>query len=547
MEGIKEIVKNLKQMFMSKSIHFQSFMTEIQKLMNASLNSNKETLDYVLYNLKEFIPVLSPIGVAILSTALGAMVESGGNPMIAVKELLDKVEKIASLSMNFNNACFEAGVPRSDNPHAVIASVKKKIPLEAEAWDTLERIYPPVVAMLSKSKEARKLVKTYPELLRLIFTLARNNKGAMWLAKMFAVLDDEEMLVFYPSLELGYRIITSGVADNYQLHLLLAGALIGVEKDGWIPGIPPDPTLVSYVRDVHYIGDARTEGFFEMRNWRGLKPDGTLVQMFEAYNDVRFDYFCLWGEGPLIEIPPFDGIRVIFLDPPSRGKFKISRNFNARRVFPFMDAELKVIEKLSKETVRDYFKQITERNEANKDKPFISKEGQERDMSQMLFERDDIKIMRKEELQPKKKAKEEQELRETSHLEFFEKVKAIDSDKEIIKYLNDFETRDYEHLFFTPPYAQDFPIYSLIDTIRNGLNSEDISFFSGTARFLMRLASVLSRTISSESLYSGSIVFLFNSLYESKLINKVPLVKDKIDFIVKIYNGSKYQFYNEHK
>ena len=56
-----------------------------------------------------------------------------------------------------------------------------------------------------------------------------------------------------------------------------------------------------------------------------------------------------------------------------------------------MDAELEIIEKFSKETVHDHFKQIIERNEANKDKPFISKESQERDMSQMLFGRDDIK------------------------------------------------------------------------------------------------------------------------------------------------------------
>ncbi|MFX0023866.1 MAG: zinc ribbon domain-containing protein [Candidatus Hermodarchaeota archaeon] len=401
MEGIKEIVQNVRQMFMSNTIQIQSFIMELQKLMNAATNANKETLDYVLNDLKEFIDGLGPIGAAILSTALGAMVESGGDPMIAVKELLDKVEEIASLSMDFNNACFEAGVPESDNPHAIIDSVKKKKPLEAQAWDALGQIYPPVVAMLSKSKEARKLVKNYPELLRLIFALARNNKGAKWLADMFVVLDDEEILVFYPSLELGYRIITSGIANNGQLHLLLAGALIGDEKDGWIPGTPPDPTLVSYVRDVYYIGDARTEGFFEMRNWRALKPDGTLVQVFETYNNVRFDYYCIWGEGPLIEIPPFEGIRVIFLDPPATGKFQITRNFNARRIFPFMDAELKVIEKLSKETVREYFKQIIEKNEENKDKPFISKEQQDRDMSQMLFGVDEIKIPPKGQVQPK--------------------------------------------------------------------------------------------------------------------------------------------------
>ena len=49
--------------------------------------------------------------------------------------------------------------------------------------------------------------------------------------------------------------------------------------------------------------------------------------------------------------------------------------------------QLEVKEKLSKKTVRNYFKKIIEKNEEDKDKPFVSKEEQEQDRDHMLFGR----------------------------------------------------------------------------------------------------------------------------------------------------------------
>lgn len=379
MEGIKNIVENLKEISKTDNVSLQNFAGEIQSLLISIQNLNRDSLNKILNDLKDLILDLNPMKSALISVACGALVERGAKPMILAEVLFKKVTNLLSLSMNFNDACYEAGVRDSNDPYSVINRVKKDMPLEAEAWDAFERIYPAVVAVLSKSKDARKNVKTYNELVDITYKLSGNNRGAQWLAKIISVLDDEELLILYPSHELGYRIKISGISNNHQLHLLLAGTLIGDEKEGWIPGNPPDSKLVSYVRDVYYIGDAHAEGYFQMFNWRALKPDGTLVKLFETYNNVRFDYYVIWGEEPPITIPKFDDTRIILLSPPSSEKINIKRSFNARREFPFMDAELQVLEKLSLQKVRDFITKIKRINSSNKENPFVSRETQDRD------------------------------------------------------------------------------------------------------------------------------------------------------------------------
>ncbi len=362
MDKIKDIVENIKAISKTDRAPIQSFVGPIQQLLTSIDSLDKDTSDFVLKELKDSIADLKPMKSAFLSIACGALVENGANPMIWAHELLKKVNNLLLLAMDFNNACFHAGVPNSDDPQSLIATVKAKKPLEAEAWDAIDRIYPAVVSTLSKSKEARRIVKSYNELIDLTYNLARNNEGGQWLAKIVSVLDDEEILVFYPSLELGYKVRISGISDNYQLHILLADALIGNEKEGWIPGKKPDPQIISHLKDVHYTGDAHFSGVFEMRNYKALKPDGKLVQYFEEYKNTRFDFFFIWGEGPPISIPKFENYRIVLLSPPAEGKVNIQRSFNARREFQFLNAELEVLEMISKEQVRSWLNRMKNSN-----------------------------------------------------------------------------------------------------------------------------------------------------------------------------------------
>lgn len=383
MARIKDIVENIKTKSKKKEVSAQSFVEEIKTFLDIIQNLDKASMDNFLDELKNYITELSPLKAALLSVACGALVEHRADPLIALDPILEKVNTFLSLSLEFIKAFQEETKAHPGNPQSIYNSVSERMPLEAEAWNALDQIYPSVIAMLSKSKEARKRVKLNEKLITLADLLYEKHRAAKWLFKISSILDDEEMLVLYPAMELGYRIKISGISSNHQLHLLLAGTLIGNEKKGWISGTPPDPKLVSYVRDVFYTGNARAESYFQMHNWRGLKPNGTLVKQFEKYNDVRFDYYLIWGGEPPINIPKFNGIRIILLSDPSSGAISLTNNFNARREFPFMDAELTVLEKLPLPQVRELLDKIKKTNKANEGKPFVSKEHQDADLARV--------------------------------------------------------------------------------------------------------------------------------------------------------------------
>ncbi len=66
--------------------------------------------------------------------------------------------------------------------------------------------------------------------------------------KLLQILDNEELIVLHPALRRGYRVRISGIGDNFQLHTLLADALIGDPAQGWLPGERPDPVVVAAAR-----------------------------------------------------------------------------------------------------------------------------------------------------------------------------------------------------------------------------------------------------------------------------------------------------------
>ncbi len=164
---------------------------------------------------------------------------------------------------------------------------------------------------------------------------------------MIDVLDDEVLLVMHPELKLGYWVRIRGVADNFQLHTLLAGALIGDPFAGWIPGVPPDPRVAAAARDGPPAGDLVAEARFNLVGWRGLQSDGTLPTGLDGSE------FWIWGEGIPADIERFQGTRVILLGPPP-----YPRTWSAERRFEGMHAEIEVMEMLPFDSVRDRLARI---------------------------------------------------------------------------------------------------------------------------------------------------------------------------------------------
>ena len=68
---------------------------------------------------------------------------------------------------------------------------------------------------------------------------------AHWLPGLAQVLDDEPVVVIDNATGRGFRLIMSGVGDNFQLHTLLADRLTGDPAHGLLAGERPAPAWVA--------------------------------------------------------------------------------------------------------------------------------------------------------------------------------------------------------------------------------------------------------------------------------------------------------------
>jgi hypothetical protein len=128
---------------------------------------------------------------------------------------------------------------------------------------------------------------------------------------MMQVLDDEPIVVLHPGEGKGFRVRLSGLADNFQLHTLLADALIGQFPGRWLRGARPARAEVAAARDgAVREGCPGAHGAFNLWTWRGLKADGTLRDPMSGSSH------WIWNEGVPADIPSFDGERVVLLGPP---------------------------------------------------------------------------------------------------------------------------------------------------------------------------------------------------------------------------------------
>jgi len=293
---------------------------------------------------------------SLIASAAGALVEDGADSLIALNAVLARLKDTLPAALAFEEACratAEAdGKDIGENDDSYIEmyapGVSAARPELGYAWGALDLLCPPALAMLSRSISGRQAARADGLLMERIARLAPLHGGAGWLATLLGVLDDEELLALHPALGRGYRVRVSGVADNFQLHTLLADALIGNPDAGWLPGAPPDPRVAAAARDREVDPAAETAtGAFTLVGWPGLRPDGTLE------DEQEHGSHWIGGEGAPRDIPAFEGTRVVLL-----GAVPYGRGWNAGRQFPTMPAELGVVEVLDAATVQQWLQRI---------------------------------------------------------------------------------------------------------------------------------------------------------------------------------------------
>jgi hypothetical protein len=180
------------------------------------------------------------------------------------------------------------------------------------------------MAYLSRSAALRTSLPIKADLLP---RLVRYQERYSFLGKMLQVLDDEPLVVLHPATRRGWRFMMGGIADNFQLHLLLLGALAG-DGPARIPGAVPSPEALAAAREGDAQGDEVVTSDWQLVNASGVMPGGALAGLdhHEAW---------IWNEGVPADIEVFEGQRVVLVETGG-----IQRSWNAQRVFPAMASRL---------------------------------------------------------------------------------------------------------------------------------------------------------------------------------------------------------------
>lgn len=287
---------------------------------------------------------------ALVALMCGALVESGADPSLIDGPLFERLRSAAPRARRFHEAA-AAGIPddaedRDERLEAARRRLALAMPAEAEAWVLLEKLFPPVIAVLSVSPEARRREQALrPDL----DPLAGDNRGAHWIAQMLRVLHEEPYLAIEPATGLGVAGRMSGVADNFQLNVLLMDAL-------------PRRGLLAFARRrvsaeaaavARGEGPQQTEeiltGHWNLYAWTAVGADLSLPDPTDYATHVHW----IWNEGTPADIPVFDGRRVIILGPPS-----YARTWRCQRLFDHLKAGLTVEQELGKADVRQWLQRF---------------------------------------------------------------------------------------------------------------------------------------------------------------------------------------------
>ncbi|MFE7772504.1 hypothetical protein ACFU5O_01090 [Streptomyces sp. NPDC057445] len=266
---------------------------------------------------------------AVTAVITGACVERGADAVACAPGVLAGAREAFAAAEEFCRRWAETGggeLPESEDE--LTDELVERTGLEpAIGWFTLPQWEMAGLAMLN-AKAVRESFKGRDELLALVDRVAEESGHEFkCLAYALRVLDDEPFVVLHRGTGTGYAMRASGIGDNFQLHTLLAGALIGGRH---VPGDAPSAQEIAVCRDTE--GQVPTTG---------------------AFNLVGADGEWIWNEGTPADVAVVDGVRLLVLDPPP-----YRRGWPAGRFFPGMYGDLVLERVLGEEETAAWFAKV---------------------------------------------------------------------------------------------------------------------------------------------------------------------------------------------
>ncbi|MEW1611624.1 MULTISPECIES: hypothetical protein [unclassified Streptomyces] len=269
---------------------------------------------------------------AVVAVLVGACVERGADAERCAPGVLAGLRAAVEGAAAFAEAWAATGggafpVPDGEEPGEEI--VGRTGSEAAVGWWTLPQWETAAVALLNH-RVVRGLAGTgRSELLRLLAAVEQaSGRQFTSLGYALQVLDQEPLVALHRPSGTGYALRFFGIGDNFQLHTLLADALVG---GGHVQGYAPSSQEAAVCRETP--GQVDTEGSFDL-----TAPDGGR----------------LWNEGTPVDIPVVDGVRLLVLDEPS-----YRRSWFAGRFFPGMRGDVILERTLEPEETARWFAQVS--------------------------------------------------------------------------------------------------------------------------------------------------------------------------------------------
>ncbi|RAY15189.1 hypothetical protein DPM19_10730 [Actinomadura craniellae] len=303
----------------------QSFGSVLPRLIDEARHVPAPVLSAALPRLAQGVAEAPPNLGGWLAVCAGAWVENGADPDPVGTAIVDRLTEVAAAALAFADA-WEAATgdkpPHMQEEQPSQHALNVVSPTLGEggvpammAWFSLPQFAMGACTVLARGPRVRAAVTDRP-----LKILAAERSARYWgqmdyVKDLLQVLDDHPLLVLDRQTRRGWMVTISGIGDNFQLHTLLAAAL--VDRPQGVPGRAPDPRWVAASGD----GD--------------LQPDTPSVVGWWNLVDARGGW--IWNEGVPADIPEVNGVRVVVLDPPA-----YERVWSPGRRFPLMPGSLTV-------------------------------------------------------------------------------------------------------------------------------------------------------------------------------------------------------------
>ncbi|MFC8271205.1 hypothetical protein ACFUJR_01405 [Streptomyces sp. NPDC057271] len=260
--------------------------------------------------LAAFLAEVPPGPRAVVAVMVGSCVERGADAVVCAPAVFAAARDAFEAAEVFCERWAATGGDLPGHEGDLTEADVERVGYDAVVgWESLPKWEMACVAMLN-AKAVRSEAAGRQELRAAVERVQdASNEPFKCLAYALVVLDDEPLVVLDRKTGAGFAVRVSGIGDNFQLHTLLADALIG---GGHLSGTAPSPQAVAVCRDQP--GTTSTTGSFDL---------------------VGADGAWIWNEGNPSEIPLVDGVRIVVLDPPP-----YERSRPAGRFFPGMTGEL---------------------------------------------------------------------------------------------------------------------------------------------------------------------------------------------------------------